>query len=513
VTAHESSTDGDVPPDEREALLSIAHGAVVTSGGVSVQRALAIWIEAILTRGLGPAAYGVYAFGWRITRMCLTFANLGTNVTLQRDVPAYADEPERQRRSLGLAYVTTALGSLGIAAVIVLAADWINAVTIDRPSFPLVLSLFAALLVFTGFLRLQTATLKAVKSANGEALLNRVLRPGVRLVGAAAAMALGYSVVGTVGALVVAVGALTVVSYPVTAATTGLRPTVRGIRSQAAHFYDHALPSAMSGIGRLLRVRIDVVLIGLLLTATAAGIYNVVLVLTAMASTPLVAFNQLMPPVAADLYADDETDTLNDVYTTVTRLVVTTTLPFVATLAVFGPALLGIFGPEYRRGYPILLVFLVGRFVGSAVGATGILLSMTNNHYLKMGLEWLLVVLNLVLTYAFVVEFGLIGAALGTSVSIGVQNFLQAVALLRLEGLWPFDATYLKPLGASLGMAAVMVGVRVVLDGVSSVVVGVVLGLAAFVVLLRAFGVDPRDRFVLRELAASYRSVLKRKVG
>jgi O-antigen/teichoic acid export membrane protein len=88
VTEEDASGDTGVPPDERDALLAIAHGAVVSSGGRSVKRLLSSWIEAVLTAGLGPILYGVYAFGWRVLGMLMRFANFGANRTLQRDVPA-----------------------------------------------------------------------------------------------------------------------------------------------------------------------------------------------------------------------------------------------------------------------------------------------------------------------------------------------------------------------------------------------------------------------------------------
>lgn len=513
MTADGNPNEDDVPIDERDALLSISHGAVVSSGGVSIKRGLSIWIEVILTRGLGPELYGVYAFGWRLTTMLLRFANMGANMTLLRDMPAFADEPDRQRRSLGLAYASTTITSSIIAAAIFFAADLINEATIGHPEFPPALRLFAVLLVLLAFVRMHATSLKAAKSANGEVMLNRILRPVVRLIAAAAAVVLGYSVVGVVGALVVTVGLLAVAAYPTTVATTGVRPSFRGLRSDARDFFDHAVPSALSGVGRLIRTRVDVILIGMLLTATAAGIYNVVLVLIGLASIPLVSFNQLMPPVASDLYANGKTKTLDEVYTTVTRLIVTATVPVIAILAVFGQDLLAIFGPEYTRGYTVLLVFLVGRFVGNAVGATGILLSMTNNHYAKMWLEWVLAVLNLALTYLLVVEFGLVGAALGTSIAIGVQNSLQLLLLLWFEGLWPFDSTFLKPIGAGLGMAGVMAGVRTVLDGLFAVGLGALAGLIAFVALVVSLGANPRDQLVVRELTTQYRRAAASKIA
>lgn len=512
MTTAPATDDTAVSDDERDALLSIAHGAVVTSGGVSVRRLLSITTDVLLARGLGPAAYGVYALGWRFVTMLLRFANLGANYTVMRDLPAYAGDPDRQRRVAGLAYVTTLVASVGIGAILFLCAGPLNDATIAHSEFPAALRLFAVLLVLLAFVRMHAVTFRAMKSANGEVVFRRLLRPAARLIGAVGAIALGYSVVGVVGGLIVTLGILAVAGYPAVIAFTGVRPTVRGLGSEAARFYDHAIPSAIGNVGKLLRLRIDVLLIGWLLTAVAAGIYNVVLLIVGLAAIPLVAFNQLMPPVASELHANSRTDTLNEVYTVVSRLIVTATVPLLAIEAVFGRELLAVFSAEYARGYEVLLVFLFGRFVSNAVGATGILLSMTSHQYAKMGLEWLLADTNVVLTYLFVLEFGLIGAAVGTSLAIGAQNFLQAVLLRQFEGLWPFDRTFLKPVGAGIGMAVVMLGVRSVLDAPFGVLVGTGEGLTVFVGLLLSFGVEPRDRFVVSELTAEYRSVAKRRL-
>jgi len=66
---------------------------------------------------------------------------------------------------------------------------------------------------------------------------------------------------------------------------------------------------------------------------------------------PLIAFNQLLPPVASDLYADDRIETLNAVYTSVTRQIVTSVIPILAVLVVYGRELLGLFGEPYVAGY------------------------------------------------------------------------------------------------------------------------------------------------------------------
>lgn len=501
-------TEDEVSDDERDALLIIARGAVVTSGGISAQRALITATEFILARGLGPAAYGVYALAWRIAQVLVRLVTFGSVPTLQRYLPAYENEPARRSRVTGLAYATTVGFGLAIAMGLLVLAPWINEVTVSDPMFPPAMVLFGGLVLCVGLVMVYAAIFRAVGSAWGEVLFNKHLRPAARLVGAASALALGYSVVGVAGAILVCTALLAVAGYPVTVRLTAIRPSIRVGRTDICRFYNHAAPVAMSSLGKVFQSRVDVLLVGALLTAVGAGIYNIILVLIAIAWIPLQSFNQLLPPVASDLYSTDEMETLNAVYASVTRLIVTTVVPILAVQLVFGRELLAVFGSTYVEGYVPLVVYLGGVFVGSAVGATGWLLMMTDHQYARMILDWLLAVLNVGLTYAFILEFGLVGAALGTSIAISVQNALQVVLLRRFEGLWPFDRTFLTPVAAGVVMTGVMIAVSTVSGGPAAVGLGTVVGLVVYVGSLHVIGVDPRDRLVVRELARQYRPYL-----
>ncbi|GAB3684268.1 lipopolysaccharide biosynthesis protein [Salinarchaeum chitinilyticum] len=513
TTERADGEESSIPPAEREALLTIVHGAVVTSGGVSGQRALIAATEFVLARGLGPVAYGVYAFAWRIAETLVRLVTFGSVPALQRYLPAAESDPAQRSKTTGLAYLTTlGVGTL-IAVGIWLLAGRINRATVDDPAFPPALRLFGILVVLIGLVMIVSAIFRAVGSARGEVLFNKLLRPAMRLVGAVVALGLGFTVVGVAGAMVACMAALVLVGVPVAVRVTGIRSTLRIGVEDAKEYYRYAAPVAMSSLGKIFQNRVDVFLVGALLTAVAAGIYNVVLVFVAVAWIPLMAFNQLLPPVASNLYGEDDVETLNAVYASATRLIVTTVLPILAVQVVFGRELLGLFGSTYTRGHLPLVVYLGGVFVGSGVGATGWLLMMTDHQYARMALDWLLAVLNVALTYLFVVEFGLVGAALGTSLAIAVQNFLQVLLLRRFEGLWPWNASFLTPLAAGAVMIGVMWALRRTIDGPLGVAVALLLGVASYLAVLHVLGVDERDRFVVRALAGRYRATLASRVS
>ncbi|PSQ42895.1 succinoglycan biosynthesis protein exop, partial [Halobacteriales archaeon SW_7_68_16] len=476
----DAGADAD-PEAVDEALERVSHGAVVSFGAIGVQRALILATNGLLTAALGIVAYGVYAFAWQSINIVLRFAPLGTFPTIVKYVSAY-DERGRREVVVGLAYLTTIVSSVVLAAGIGLGVDRINAATVDHPAFPA--AFWALVLSIPAFALSRAAVfvIRGTERANEQVTINRIARPAVRLVAIVIAVAAGHSVVGVAGAIAVSTVAFAVVVVPYATHLTGLRPRLAGARAEARTFYDHALPNALTGVSALLRTRIDILLVGLFLPAAAAatGIYKIVLVLVNVAVIPLVAFNQLMPPVASRLHDDDATATLNVVYTTITRLIVTTTVPIVAVQLAYGPELLALFGSEFVRGYPVLAVFLAGRLVGNAVGATGWLLMMTEHQYARLALDWVLAVVNVGLSFVFVREFGLIGAALGTGSAIAVQNVLQIGLLRRFEGLYPFDRTFVKPVVAGVIALAAMAALRTVLSGIALIVAGTVAGLVVY---------------------------------
>ena len=103
------------------------------------------------------------------------------------------------------------------------------------------------------------------------------------------------------------------------------------------------------------------------------------------------------------------------------------------------------------------------------------------------------------------------------TVAIAVQNSVQVVLLRRFEGLWPFDATFLKPLGAGVAAAGVMFLVRETLVGAGTgglvVVAGAALGLVTYVGALVALGVNDRDRLGVTAVAARYRRAILVALG
>ena len=198
----------------------------------------------------------------------------------------------------------------------------------------------------------------------------------------------------------------------------------------------------------------------------------------------------------------------NKVYDKVKRLVFTVAGFLSAGRFNYRVELLAVFGDSYTRGSLVLAVFVLSRVVSNGAGAIGWLLLMTDHQYLDMVNSWMLGVLNIALSYYFVLRFGLIGAALGTGSSLAFVNLLRLGQLRYLEGLWPYDRTYLKPVAALVPASGVMALTRPMFPPSVGILAGMALGGAVFAGGLLALGVERRDRELVAALAVRYRGTV-----
>jgi len=480
--------------DATEVLHAVTRGAGLSIAGILAQRGIMFATNLLLTTTLGVAAYGLYALGRRILGTLQGFAHMGSNPTLLRLLPKYDDDTEEQGRVLGTAILTTALTSLTFAAGLFVFAPTVRASMGADASFVSVLRAFAVVLPVLVFVWQISNLFRGLELIGYQVVFARILRPGAQLVAVAVAFALGLSLSGVIESVIVALVVVLAVGVALSFRVLSIRPALPRSRAELVEFYNFALPNSLARAGAVLRSRVDVLLVGALLTAEAAGIYNISLFLTGFISLPLLSVNQLFPPVASRLHSDGQFETLQATYSTATRWIVTAALCIAVYEVAFRSTLLSVFGPAYARGELVLVAFAVGQVVSSSVGSAGWLLVMTDHQYIAAANNWLLGITNVGLSYLLILEFGLVGAALGTASSLAVVNALRVVELWYLEGLLPYDRAFLKPVFAAAVTVAVAFQVGHVVTGLPRLLVGACVTVGVFGATLVALGPEPEDR-------------------
>ncbi len=99
-----------------------------------------------------------------------------------------------------------------------------------------------------------------------------------------------------------------------------------------------------------------------------------------------------------------------------------------------GKPLLWLFGPQFEAGYPVMFILVIGFLFRSSFGPAEVLLSMLGEHQICAAVLVVSALLNVALNFALVPPFGLIGAAVATSIALATAALMNyVVARRRLE--------------------------------------------------------------------------------
>ena len=498
--------DGGEDQSRVGSLASISRGASLYTIGKVISDVGEFLLHLLVSRLLGAASYGLFAYGKTLAFTALLVTNFGSDESILKHLPQYENEPRKRRFMLGLAWVTSAGGGLIVSGALFLLAPIVSDLTLSDPQFVSVLRLFAAVLFIDTLAGLLYSTFRAVQLVEYEVLTKRVLKPALRVLGVGGVIAVGGSLYGVVTAMVVASAVTFAVAVLYFIRRTEIRPTLRSpgnTRGTVREYYGYSLPLTAKEAGTVMQGRVDVLMVGFLLSSTAVGVYNVSVLVAGVLYVPLLAVNRLFPPVASRLYTERRRADLTAIYSVVTRWTLTASLLIAVVVVVFRVEILALFGSEFTAGTVVLTLFVVSQLWNCATGPSGYLLMMTDHQYVVMATEWLFGVANVVLNYVFIQAFGLVGAALASAGVLAARNVTKIAAVWYFERLHPYSSSFVKPLMAAVVAAAGALVVEATLSGVPAVAVGSVVAAGCYGIVLAVAGTEPVDREVYRLLTAS----------
>jgi O-antigen/teichoic acid export membrane protein len=484
-------SDSGVPA----ALRSVARGAGAQVLGLGTTRSLAFITTFLLTSSLGASLYGIFSFGKTLISIAATITNLGTDQSIVRFVPSY-DDRAVQNRVIGLATLTSFVGSIVVGVMLYLLAPLLTRLTLDQPLLIDVLRLFAFILPFTTLTGCIANVFRSLELPGYQIISQSVSRQVFRLITLGIVVAVGATLIGVVAAAVVAWILTFLFAVGLFVTRTDFRPGLTASQPGLREFYNFSIPVTLSDTGRLFQNKVDVLMVGIFLSGSAVGIYNLSTVLAQVLALPATGFNTIYPPIAARMYSNDELADLEALFTQVTRWTFTLSLLPAVGLLVYSNEVLSVFGEGFSRGGMVLSLFAVGHFVNAATGPTGYTLMMTDHQYFMMLDRWGVGIFNAILNYLFITRFGLVGAAFATAIVLVLISVIRVVAVWHMEGLFPYSLNFLKSIAAGLVCGVVLIGWEMVspFSGFALLVVGGIIGTLAFALVLVGIGIEPEDR-------------------
>ncbi|AUV82526.1 hypothetical protein C2R22_13480 [Salinigranum rubrum] len=244
----------------------------------------------------------------------------------------------------------------------------------------------------------------------------------------------------------------------------------------------------------------DILMLGALVTSASVGLYQLSFQTAALLSFAIVSVNSIFPSVASGMFNDGRVDHLESLYQTTTKWIFYLTLLGGVWLISWSPVILGVFGAEFVDARIPFVIIVVGQLIGALVGPAGYLLLMTDHERLQATNAITAAVINVVLNYVLILEYGIVGAAVATTISISLLNLVRLIEVKYVLGFWPYSKSYIGLLPALFLGGLISSGSTLVLP--NTVPFALISGVAAVSVflLLALNRVTANDLFLIESL-------------
>ncbi|OFW79364.1 MAG: hypothetical protein A2201_09260, partial [Alicyclobacillus sp. RIFOXYA1_FULL_53_8] len=342
----------------------------------SAGRMLGYVLQVFLARLAGPAIYGTYTFSLGVVTLIAVFASLGYTNSMVRFVPESFGSgryPE-MRGFLKLAYRTTVLSGLALAVL-----TFVIFLALPAQFHPLAAALFALTLPLTALLEYTSQVSRSVGNMTTAVIPNTILRPLANIL----LVVILYEVQGALNLSLIAlsiVGAngLALAGFKwVLPARTRIWEKYKPAYLQRKKWRRVSMSMLrMVGFQTILG-QTDIVVIGLFISPTAAGLYGVGMKIAVLAGFVFMAVNQVYAPSISSTFARGETSQLQKELTKASTITFIPSVLIAFLLYFASSALLLVFGPQFQLARGVLDILLLGQVVNAATGPVSYVLSLT----------------------------------------------------------------------------------------------------------------------------------------
>jgi O-antigen/teichoic acid export membrane protein len=504
-------------PRRGDDVVAVAKGAGFLAAGRAFSSVVRLVAAVLLARWLGATNYGLYVLAVSVAFAASSIASLGLDTAMERFIAVFTRRGDEAgaRGSLQVGVIGTLVPGLLVATGLVLFADAIAIDVFDEQDLVPLLGLAAALALVIGMSTLLLAALVGCKRIDQSALTDHVIQPVSRLgfllllaplgmtpLLAGVALLLSYLV--SIGAMLAFIGR----KIPL----TRLSPAHRDVREIGAF----AFPFWFTGFLRIIRTRINSLLLGVAGTAANVGVFSVVTSASTLGRLANASINTALRPTLAELHDTGDAKEVGRLYATTTRWTLAVSLPVFVFMALVPSSVLGLFGESFETGVTALVIASAAEVVNAATGMCGPIIAMSAYNKLKVANATAWMVISLAANVIMIPLWGVVGAALAILTATTLINVIRVAELWVIMRILPWDRHSWKPWAAAAGTAAVALPVVAALPDRLGfpLLVALALGIGVvFVAFIALLGLEPDDRRVLGRLLHRARGLVDRMKG
>lgn len=445
-----------------QSLQKIAKGTGIVFIGTIVGLLLGFVSRVIIVRCITQSEYGLFSLALVLASIFVTISTTGLQEGSTRYIAYFKGkgEEEKVRVVISLSIKIVLIASIISSLILFFFSDVISTNIFHSPELSAPLKIFSVVIPFTVLITIFTSLFRGFGKVEPNAYFQNILRNVLFILFLVAVSLLGLSFLGVLYAYLVSI-VLTCIAFAIyTLKKLPLTSSMKretGANQIRKELILFSAPLLINSILGMMMGWTDTLMLGYFKTPDVVGLYNGALPLAHLIPIALTSAGFIYVPISSGLYSKKLMEEMGRTYQVLTKWIFSVTIPIFFILFLFPETILNfLFGMNYIQAAPVLRILALGFMFHAFLGLNGISLLVMGETRFLMIASLFGAISNVVLNVALIPIFGIVGAALASLVSYGVANIFNSIKLYQLSKIHPFTRNYLKPVGASIVLLALI---------------------------------------------------------
>lgn len=391
--------------------------------------------HALLVRAMGDNAYGVFAYATSVVPLLALIANGGFQISSLRFLHEYN---EVDKIALRAGYLRRSFQiPLGVSTLMCLAATAAGFYLESLPDTIAESAKYAAwIIVVFSLTYIAQQALRAMKKIVFSQIFEQIGLPLI-LIALAAIFILQERALGYQTALgIYGLGFLMIlmICRRLVFRHSGTGPNT-ACKYDTANWIRVSLPLGLVGLSLVFMTRLDIILLGFFVSAEEIALYSVASRIAGLTVFCMAALSAITGPYISEFHHGGKTLELKRMLRKVIFFALLANLLFWLFLLAFGEYLLLAFGAQYVPLQGIMLILAAGRLSGIGLALVGPILTVSGHQKEYMNFLLLMSAVLFVALYFAVLNHGLTGAAIATSVVMALTNIAVFALIKKHTGI------------------------------------------------------------------------------
>ena len=180
---------------------------------------------------------------------------------------------------------------------------------------------------------------------------------------------------------------------------------------------------------------IPIIILGIYKSNSEVGIFHVIFKISSFTGLTLIAVNSIIAPKISELFATGNMASLSSMIEKSSRLVFWSSFPILSIIYIFPSEFLGIFGNEFKDSVLSLSIIMIGQVINAMTGSVGLMLQMIGKEKVLQNILIIDIFLIIIINLILIPKFGVLGAAIASTVGITFWKLFSVVYLNHNYGI------------------------------------------------------------------------------